>query len=97
MVRKGGLEPPRLAAPDPKSGASANSATFAYLNQLLASSLDRLRDWVRVTLRGGHRSMSRDCLYCKRISTGSAKVYSRAVKRILRDPAEVKKPKLKIN
>jgi hypothetical protein len=28
-VRKGGLEPPRLAAPDPKSGASANSATFA--------------------------------------------------------------------
>src|ERR1700742_2361497 len=29
MVRKGGLEPPRLTAPDPKSGASANSATFA--------------------------------------------------------------------
>ena len=29
MVRKGGLEPPRLSAPDPKSGASANSATFA--------------------------------------------------------------------
>jgi hypothetical protein len=29
LVRKGGLEPPRLAAPDPKSGASANSATFA--------------------------------------------------------------------
>src|SRR5260221_3689489 len=31
MVRKGGLEPPRLAAPDPKSGASANSATLALL------------------------------------------------------------------
>ena len=25
-----GLEPPRLAAPDPKSGASANSATPAW-------------------------------------------------------------------
>jgi hypothetical protein len=32
LVRKGGLEPPRLAAPDPKSGASANSATFAREN-----------------------------------------------------------------
>jgi hypothetical protein len=30
MVRVKGLEPPRLAAPDPKSGASANSATPAY-------------------------------------------------------------------
>jgi hypothetical protein len=29
MVRVKGLEPPRLAAPDPKSGASANSATPA--------------------------------------------------------------------
>ena len=29
MVRMRGLEPPRLAAPDPKSGASANSATSA--------------------------------------------------------------------
>jgi hypothetical protein len=35
MVRKGGLEPPRLTAPDPKSGASANSATFARAEENL--------------------------------------------------------------
>ncbi len=29
-VRKKGLEPPRLAAPDPKSGAATNYATSAY-------------------------------------------------------------------
>ena len=29
MVRVKGLEPPRLAAPEPKSGASTNSATPA--------------------------------------------------------------------
>ena len=29
MVREGGLEPPHPKAPDPKSGASANSATPA--------------------------------------------------------------------
>lgn len=29
MVRKRGLEPPCLAAPDPKSGASASFATSA--------------------------------------------------------------------
>src|SRR5258708_31704841 len=34
MVRKGGLEPPRLTAPDPKSGASANSATFAQQDEV---------------------------------------------------------------
>jgi hypothetical protein len=37
LVRKGGLEPPPLAGPDPKSGASANSATFALLVVLINS------------------------------------------------------------
>jgi Phage integrase family len=32
LVRKGGVEPPWVAPPDPKSGASASSATFARLN-----------------------------------------------------------------
>ena len=32
MVRVKGLEPPRLAAPEPKSGASTNSATPAHFN-----------------------------------------------------------------
>ncbi len=31
LVRMKGLEPPRLAAPDPKSGAAANYATSAKL------------------------------------------------------------------
>lgn len=30
-VREKGLEPPRLAAPDPKSGAATNYATRAFL------------------------------------------------------------------
>jgi hypothetical protein len=32
MVRKRGLEPLRISPPDPKSGASANSATFAWFS-----------------------------------------------------------------
>ena len=34
MVRVKGLEPPRLAAPEPKSGASTNSATPAWSARL---------------------------------------------------------------
>jgi hypothetical protein len=36
LVRMEGLEPPRLAAPEPKSGASANFATSA-LKQAVTS------------------------------------------------------------
>lgn len=35
VVRERGLEPPHLAAPDPKSGASANSATSAQIIKLV--------------------------------------------------------------
>ena len=31
MVREGGLEPPHLSAPDPKSGVSTNSTTLATI------------------------------------------------------------------
>ena len=34
MVRKEGLEPSWVSPPDPKSGASANSATFALRSNL---------------------------------------------------------------
>lgn len=41
MVRVKGLEPPRLAAPEPKSGASTNSATPArFANHLLRAAVD---------------------------------------------------------
>ena len=31
MVRVKGLEPPRITAPDPKSGVSTNSTTLAFI------------------------------------------------------------------
>jgi len=37
-VRMKGLEPPRLTAPDPKSGAAANYATSAFYFWLFALS-----------------------------------------------------------
>ena len=38
LVRKGGLEPPPLAGPDPKSGAAANYATFAQRENSIQTS-----------------------------------------------------------
>ncbi len=40
VVRERGLEPPHLAVPDPKSGASANSATPAQ-----SGTPARIRTW----------------------------------------------------
>jgi hypothetical protein len=42
LVRKGGLEPPWVSPPDPKSGASANSATFAIVESTSCNLLLRL-------------------------------------------------------
>ena len=38
-VRMKGLEPPRLSAPDPKSGTATNYATSAYYTNSLLSSM----------------------------------------------------------
>jgi hypothetical protein len=38
MVRAKGLEPPRISPPDPKSGASTNSATPALQPKQAATS-----------------------------------------------------------
>lgn len=40
MVRLAGLEPVRLSAPDPKSGASTNSATGAKASAKVSAFVD---------------------------------------------------------
>jgi hypothetical protein len=51
MVRKGGFEPPRLAAPPPQDGASASSATSALeeINEILAASRNARKKTLGVT------------------------------------------------
>src|SRR4051794_37796432 len=47
MVRKGGFEPPRLSAPPPQDGVSANSTTSANLERF-----QRFIGYLRPTGRG---------------------------------------------
>ena len=54
MVREKGLEPPRIAAPDPKSGVSTNSTTLA---------LDCLRYDTCQTLSSGFESRALIAFY----------------------------------
>ena len=50
QVRKKGLEPPRLAAPDPKSGAATNYATSAVRISFVVTKIESFLTFVKCFL-----------------------------------------------
>ena len=57
MVRKGGLEPPHLAAPEPKSGVSTNSTTSAFYVSLIGRPPQKRGQILPQALPLGNRSI----------------------------------------
>ncbi len=59
IVRMKGLEPPRLSAPDPKSGAATNYATSAYWPDKLRckyTAFSRTEQWPAFCLLNNQKS-----------------------------------------
>ena len=54
-VGKGGLEPPRLSTPDPKSGPSANSGTPPTASQIRTQPLKELTNDILSTFLASRR------------------------------------------